>query len=103
MNEDFHLVPLPAEADTDLLEALGPTEERPPESQYCVFRCGPNFPLGRRISWEFLIYAARLCRWLTSQSPKAADPGCFPSMLWSLPCAARAITMTFESALLPTK
>src|SRR3989442_6048259 len=40
MNEDFHLVPLPAEADTDLLEALGPTEERPPESQYCVFRSG---------------------------------------------------------------
>ncbi len=40
MKEDFHLVPLPAEADTDLLEALGPTEERPPESQYCVFRSG---------------------------------------------------------------
>ena len=41
MSEDFHLVPLPAEADTgDLLEALGPLEERPPESQYCVFRSG---------------------------------------------------------------
>src|SRR6476661_55294 len=39
MNEDFHLVPLPADAD-DLLEALGPTEERLPESQYCVFRSG---------------------------------------------------------------
>ena len=41
MSEDFHLVPLPADADTaDLLEALGPMEERPPESQYCVFRSG---------------------------------------------------------------
>lgn len=39
MNEEFHLVPLPADAD-DLLEALGPMEERPPESQYCVFRSG---------------------------------------------------------------
>src|SRR6202048_2414137 len=41
MSEDFHLEPLPADADTgDLLEALGPLEERPPESQYCVFRSG---------------------------------------------------------------
>lgn len=39
MNEDFHLAPLPADAE-DLLEALGPVEERPPESQYCVFRSG---------------------------------------------------------------
>ena len=41
MNEDFHLTPMPAGAETgDLLEALGPLEERPPESQYCVFRSG---------------------------------------------------------------
>src|SRR5256712_13909161 len=41
MSEDFHLEPLPADADTgDLLEALGPIEERPAESQYCVFRSG---------------------------------------------------------------
>ena len=39
MNEDFHLAPLPADAE-DLLEALGPMEERLPESQYCVFRSG---------------------------------------------------------------
>src|SRR6202049_5236069 len=39
MSEDFHLAPLPAYAD-DLLEALGPMEERLPESQYCVFRSG---------------------------------------------------------------
>ena len=39
MSEDFHLVPLPADAE-DLLEALGPMEERLPESQYCVFRSG---------------------------------------------------------------
>jgi purine-binding chemotaxis protein CheW len=41
MNEDFHLTPLAADADVaELLEALGPMEERPPESQYCVFRSG---------------------------------------------------------------
>src|SRR3982074_1965101 len=41
MNEDFYLTPLAADADAaDLLEALGPIEERPPESQYCVFRSG---------------------------------------------------------------
>jgi purine-binding chemotaxis protein CheW len=39
MSEDFHLEPLPADAD-DLLEALGPMEERLPQSQYCVFRSG---------------------------------------------------------------
>jgi len=41
MIEDFHLTPLGADAGaSDLLEALGPLEERPPESQYCVFRSG---------------------------------------------------------------
>lgn len=41
MNEDFHLTPMAADAEApDLLEALGPLEERPPESQYCVFRSG---------------------------------------------------------------
>ena len=41
MNDDFHLEPLPADADTgELLEALGPIKDRPPESQFCVFRSG---------------------------------------------------------------
>lgn len=41
MSEDFHLTPLAADADSaELLEALGPFEERAPESQYCVFRSG---------------------------------------------------------------
>ena len=41
MIEDFHLTPLAADAEvSDLLEALGPLEERPPESQFCVFRSG---------------------------------------------------------------
>jgi len=41
MNDDFHLEPLPADAETgDLLEALGPIEDRAPESQFCVFRSG---------------------------------------------------------------
>src|SRR5919108_1609631 len=41
MSDDFHLEPLPADAETgDLLEALGPIEGRPPESQFCVYRSG---------------------------------------------------------------
>src|SRR5260370_23048831 len=41
MSEELHLTPLSADVETgELLEALGPTEERPPESQYCVFRSG---------------------------------------------------------------
>jgi purine-binding chemotaxis protein CheW len=41
MNDEFQLTPLPADAEIgDLLEALGPVGDRPPESQYCVFRSG---------------------------------------------------------------
>lgn len=39
--EDFHLTPLAADAEApELLEALSPLDDRPPESQYCVFRSG---------------------------------------------------------------
>src|SRR6266403_3006087 len=61
MSEDFHLEPLPADADTgDLLEALGPTEARPPESQYCVFRsgrerfCFPVLDVEEVLDWPLL-------------------------------------------------
>jgi purine-binding chemotaxis protein CheW len=41
MNPFLHLEPLsPDESTGSLLEALGPLEERHPESQYCVFRSG---------------------------------------------------------------
>jgi purine-binding chemotaxis protein CheW len=41
MNDDFQLAPLPPDADTaEMLEAIGPLDDRPPESQYCVFRSG---------------------------------------------------------------
>ena len=41
MNEDFQLTPMPADAEMgELLEAMGPAGDRPPESQYCVFRSG---------------------------------------------------------------
>ena len=41
MSDDFHLEPLPPDADTgELLEALGPAEDRPAQSQFCVFRSG---------------------------------------------------------------
>ena len=41
MNPFLHLEPLSADESTgSLLEALGPMEERHPESQYCVFRSG---------------------------------------------------------------
>src|SRR5262249_27406472 len=40
-NEEFQLAPLSPDADTaELLEALGPLDDRTPESQYCVFRSG---------------------------------------------------------------
>src|ERR1700686_4558139 len=61
MNEDFHLTPLAADADAaDLLEALGPMEERPPESQYCVFRsgrerfCFPVLDVEEVLEWPLL-------------------------------------------------
>src|SRR2546421_2094120 len=58
MSEDFHLEPLPADADPgDLLEALGPIEERPPESQYCVSRSGrERFCLRFLDVEEFLVW-----------------------------------------------
>src|SRR5213080_4432486 len=41
MNDEFHIAPLPPDADTaEMLEAIGPLEERPAESQFCVFRSG---------------------------------------------------------------
>jgi purine-binding chemotaxis protein CheW len=41
MNEDFQLTPLPADAGLgDLPEAVAPVGERPPESQFVVFRSG---------------------------------------------------------------
>jgi purine-binding chemotaxis protein CheW len=41
MNPFLHLEPLAADESTgSLLEALGPMEERHPETQYCVFRSG---------------------------------------------------------------
>ena len=41
MSDDFHLEPLPADADTgELREALGAIKDRAPESQFCVFRSG---------------------------------------------------------------
>ena len=61
MNEDFHLDPLPAEADAaGLLEALGPAEERVPESQFCVFRSGrerfclPVLDVEEVVDWPLL-------------------------------------------------
>src|SRR5579862_8876034 len=41
MMDEFHLTPQAANADSvDLLEALGPLDESPAESQFCVFRSG---------------------------------------------------------------
>jgi len=41
MFDDFHLTPLAASTDSDdLLEALGPLDDSPAESQFCVFRSG---------------------------------------------------------------
>ncbi len=41
MSEDFQLTPIPASAELgEMLEALAPVGERPPESQFVVFRSG---------------------------------------------------------------
>src|SRR6201992_2027569 len=41
MIDEFHPTPLAPNADSaDWLEALGPIEETPAESQFCVFRSG---------------------------------------------------------------
>ncbi len=41
MSEEFQLTPLAADAELgELLEAMEASAERPPESQYCVFRSG---------------------------------------------------------------
>lgn len=41
MSDEFQLEPLAPDVDTaEMLEAIGPLEERPAESQYCVFRSG---------------------------------------------------------------
>ena len=41
MSDEFQLTPMPADAAFgEMLEAIGPVSERPPESQYCVFRSG---------------------------------------------------------------
>src|SRR5271169_5587996 len=41
MSDDFHLLPIAADADaTEMLEALGTLEQSTPESQFCVFRSG---------------------------------------------------------------
>ena len=41
MSEEFQLTPLSPDVEmAEMLEAIGPLEERPPESQYCVFRSG---------------------------------------------------------------
>ena len=41
MSQDFHLLPLSAEADdNEILQAVGTPLELTPESQFCVFRTG---------------------------------------------------------------
>lgn len=41
MTEDFQLTPIPADAELgEMMEALAPVGERPPESQFVVFRSG---------------------------------------------------------------
>lgn len=61
MNKDFHLEPLPADLELgDLLEALGPIEDRPPDFQYCVFRSGrerfclPVLDVEEVVKWPLL-------------------------------------------------
>lgn len=61
MSEDFHLLPIAADADaTEMLEALGTLEESTPESQFCVFRSGrerfclPVLDVEEVVEWPLL-------------------------------------------------
>src|SRR6202035_1737847 len=61
MNPFLHLEPLAADESTgSLLEALGPMEERRPQSQYCVFRSGrerlclPALDVEEVLDWPIL-------------------------------------------------
>src|SRR5882762_10218643 len=113
MSEDFHLVPLPADADSgDLLEALGPIEERPPESQYCVFRSGqerfclPVLDVEEVLDWPLVtkvplsppylvgIFNLRgaIVPLIDIAITEGRRPGYCRSMWWSLLCAAKTIT-----------
>jgi purine-binding chemotaxis protein CheW len=61
MNNDFHLLPISADADaTEMLEALGTLEQSTPESQFCVFRSGrerfclPVLDVEEVVEWPLL-------------------------------------------------
>jgi purine-binding chemotaxis protein CheW len=61
MSDDFHLLPIAADADaTEMLEALGTLEESTPESQFCVFRSGrerfclPVLDVEEVVEWPLL-------------------------------------------------
>src|ERR1035438_10283316 len=61
MIEDFHLTALSANADAaDLLDALGPLDDSPAESQFCVFRsagerfCLPVLDVEEVLDWPLL-------------------------------------------------
>jgi purine-binding chemotaxis protein CheW len=61
MSNDFHLLPISADADaTEMLEALGTLEESTPESQFCVFRSGrerfclPVLDVEEVVEWPLL-------------------------------------------------
>jgi purine-binding chemotaxis protein CheW len=61
MSNDFHLLPIAADADaTEMLEALGTLEESTPESQFCVFRSGrerfclPVLDVEEVVEWPLL-------------------------------------------------
>jgi purine-binding chemotaxis protein CheW len=61
MMDEFHLTPLAATTDSaDLLEALGPIDESPAESQFCVFRSGrerfclPVLDVEEVVDWPLL-------------------------------------------------
>jgi purine-binding chemotaxis protein CheW len=61
MSNDFHLLPISADADaSEMLEALGTLEESTPESQFCVFRSGrerfclPVLDVEEVVEWPLL-------------------------------------------------
>jgi hypothetical protein len=124
MNEEFHLVPMPADAEMgDLLEALGPIAERPSQSQYCVFRSGrerfclPVLDVEEVVEWPLItrlplspayvlgIFNLRgaIVPLIDIALTEGRRTGLLPSMWWSLPCALMVITMKYAWESQPMK
>ena len=100
----------------DLLEALGPLDDSPAESQFCVFRSGrerfclPVLDVEEVLDWplltkvaagvlpifsEFSILRGVIVPLIDIAMTEGRRPGFCRNTWWSLPCAAKPDTKIF--------